>query len=58
MTVWDVKELARYLRKPPSWIYDNHSKEGIPSFRVGQQLRFAPHEIEAWLLERRIQPSS
>lgn len=49
--LWDVEGLSRFLGKPPSWIYDNHSREKIPSFRVGQQLRFSPTEIRAWLEE-------
>ncbi|MEU6979991.1 helix-turn-helix domain-containing protein [Streptomyces sp. NPDC046371] len=39
--MWDVQALAAYLGKPASWVYDNHLKEEIPSFRVGQQLRFS-----------------
>ncbi|QLH20526.1 helix-turn-helix domain-containing protein [Streptomyces sp. Rer75] len=47
--MWTVSALADYLGKPVSWVYDNHAKEAIPSFRVGQQLRFSPTEIETWL---------
>ncbi|MFE7543034.1 helix-turn-helix domain-containing protein [Streptomyces platensis] len=43
--------LANFLGKPPSWVYDNHEKQAIPSFRVGQQLRFCPNEIKVWLEE-------
>jgi len=50
--MWDVKALAAYLGKPASWVYDNHLKEEVPSFRVGQQLRFSPAEIRQWLEER------
>ncbi|MFI0774141.1 helix-turn-helix domain-containing protein [Streptomyces sp. NPDC021212] len=47
--MWNVSDLADYLGKPASWVYDNHAREAIPSFRVGQQLRFSPTEIEDWL---------
>jgi hypothetical protein len=47
--LWDVEDLVGYLKKPVSWIYDNHVREGIPSFRVGQQLRFLPDEVRKWL---------
>ncbi|MFF4602502.1 helix-turn-helix domain-containing protein [Streptomyces sp. NPDC001339] len=47
--MWTVLALAEFLGKPASWIYDNHEKQAIPNFRVGQQLRFWPSEIEHWL---------
>ncbi|MGW9169967.1 helix-turn-helix domain-containing protein [Streptomyces decoyicus] len=47
--MWTVPTLANFLGKPVSWVYDNHEKQAIPSFRVGQQLRFWPREIKAWL---------
>lgn len=47
--LWTVKDLADFLDKPTSWIYMNHKVMGIPTLKVGQALRFRPHEIEAWL---------
>ncbi|MFP8905855.1 helix-turn-helix domain-containing protein [Streptomyces atacamensis] len=47
--LWDVAALAEFLGKPVSWVYDNHAKEAIPSFRIGQQLRFSPTEIREWM---------
>ncbi|WP_369696825.1 helix-turn-helix domain-containing protein [Streptomyces sp. XD-27] len=47
--LWDVPDLAEFLRKPPSWVYDNHARMDIPSFRIGQQLRFSPAEIRRWM---------
>ncbi|NBE53434.1 helix-turn-helix domain-containing protein [Streptomyces boluensis] len=47
--LWDVSTLAAFLGKPTSWVYDNHVREGIPSFRIGQHLRFAPTEIFEWM---------
>ncbi|UQA98082.1 helix-turn-helix domain-containing protein [Streptomyces halobius] len=47
--MWTVPTLADFLGKPVSWVYDNHEKEAIPSFRVGQQLRFLPSEINRWM---------
>ncbi|MGW5017112.1 helix-turn-helix domain-containing protein [Streptomyces sp. NRRL F-5053] len=47
--LWDVEALSAYLGKPVSWVYDNHVKKNIPSFRVGQHLRFSPTEIRNWL---------
>ncbi|MFC6067058.1 helix-turn-helix domain-containing protein [Streptomyces ochraceiscleroticus] len=47
--LWDVPALAAFLGKPTSWVYDNHTKEKIPSFRIGQHLRFAPAEVRHWM---------
>ncbi|TNM23644.1 helix-turn-helix domain-containing protein [Streptomyces sedi] len=56
-TLWTVKDLAEFLDKPTSWVYQNHAREKIPSYRVGQQLRFRPDEIERWLHEHRLLPA-
>ncbi|WP_346099051.1 helix-turn-helix domain-containing protein [Streptomyces olivaceiscleroticus] len=47
--LWNVAALAAFLGKPTSWVYDDHVKENIPSFRIGQQLRFSPSEILRWM---------
>ncbi|MEW9520457.1 helix-turn-helix domain-containing protein [Streptomyces tubercidicus] len=47
--MWTVLALANFLGKPIPWVYDNHEKQAIPSFRLGQQLRFWPSEIKTWL---------
>lgn len=44
-----VQELAAYLHVPPSWIYDNHARLGIPSVRVGRMLRFRLTAVDRWL---------
>ncbi len=43
---WTVSTLAGFLRKSVSCVYDNHEKQAIPSFRIGQQLRFRPSEVK------------
>ena len=47
--LWTVSDLANYLGKPVSWVYDNHIRESIPSYRIGQHLRFSPAEVYAWI---------
>lgn len=48
--MWTVPALADFPGKPVSWVYDNHEKQAIPSFHVGQQLRASrPNEIKQWL---------
>lgn len=46
--LWTVDDMASYLRKPVSWVYDNH-KRYFHAARAGQQLLFAPAEIKAWI---------
>jgi excisionase family DNA binding protein len=42
-----VDELATYLQKPKSWVYDNAHE--IPHMRVGREYRFRASEVNAWL---------
>jgi len=52
-SVWmTLNEAATYLRKPPSWIYDNVHKQEIPHVRLERQYRFRAIDLENWL-ERR-----
>ncbi|WP_243469270.1 helix-turn-helix domain-containing protein [Streptomyces cinnamoneus] len=46
MTVDDV---AEYLRKPRSWVYDNWRREALPFKKVGQALRCRPADLEKWI---------
>lgn len=48
----DVGDLARVLKRPKSWVYENYIAEGIPHTRVGGGLRFRPSRIERWLESR------
>jgi len=51
--LFDVDQLAEYLGVPASWIYDNHSKLGLPSMKVGRRLRFRLRHVDAWLESRK-----
>ncbi len=44
-TLWDVRDVARYLRASTSWVYKQSEKGVIPSVRVGAMLRFEPKAI-------------
>ena len=46
-----MDELAAYLKKPKSWVYDNAHE--IPHIRVGREYRFRLSEVLAWLEVRR-----
>lgn len=47
-----LKEAADYIRKPPSWLYDNTKKERIPHLRLERQYRFHRESLDQWLLLR------
>ncbi|BDM66836.1 hypothetical protein HEK616_03230 [Streptomyces nigrescens] len=49
MTVGDV---AEYLNKPRSWVYENWRNEKIPFRKVGQSLRCRPADLDCWLDDR------
>jgi len=47
--LWDVKEVAKYLKRDKRWVYVRASKGLIPHRVVGGGYRFDPDEIKAWL---------
>ncbi len=48
--LWDVKDVAAYLRVSRSWVYQ-HAEDGtLPCVRVGGLLRFLPNEIRRHVL--------
>jgi hypothetical protein len=49
----DALALAERWQKPPSWVYSNWKRLGIPAIRIGQSLRFALMDIERWEEEHR-----
>ncbi|MEV0414617.1 helix-turn-helix domain-containing protein [Streptomyces sp. NPDC050448] len=49
MRLLTVAEVANFLSKPRSWVYDNWRREEIPFRRVGQSLRCRPKDLENWL---------
>jgi predicted DNA-binding transcriptional regulator AlpA len=49
-TLWTIGELAHFLRKPKSWVYDNY-RDLFPYYKIGRQVRFDPQEIRAVLRE-------
>lgn len=42
-----VTDVARLLRKPASWVYNNVTL--LPVIRVGRSLRFRRGDMDAWL---------
>lgn len=48
-----MQDAGKHLGRPPSWIYDNHKRLGIPAFKVGSRLGFRLSELDNWLEEQR-----
>ena len=48
-----VQEVASVLCVPSSRVYDRWREWGLPMYRVGQQLRCDPAELEEWIKSHR-----
>ena len=53
--VFDVKELAAYLRVNKSWVYNQVHLKSIPYFKCGRYTRFKKSNIDRWISSETIQ---
>jgi excisionase family DNA binding protein len=44
-----TEEVASLLGKPPSFIYNNAERLGLPRYKVGRVFRYRLSEIAAWV---------
>lgn len=42
-------EVAEHIGKPPSWVYANAARVGLPRRRIGQHFRYLLSEVDAWI---------
>ncbi len=49
-SLWDAKDVARYMKASVSWAYKAAERDEIPCIRIGAMLRFEPAAIRAWLV--------
>jgi len=47
--LWDVKDVARYLKLSERTVYQKTRAGELPALRVGGRWRFRPADVEAWL---------
>lgn len=47
-SLWNVAEVAAYLRVSRSWVYHRSAAGLLPCLRVGALLRFEPDAIRAY----------
>ena len=44
-----TREVALFLGKPESWIYNNAERRGLPRHQLGLQYRYRLSEVSAWV---------
>ena len=48
-------EAAALLKVRPSWCYEAARTGRVPYLKLGRHLRFLRSDLEAWLLEQRVE---
>jgi len=51
-TLWDVRDVAQYLKASVSWVYKAVERGELPCVRIGGLLRFDARAVRAFALER------
>ena len=46
--LWTVRDVAHYLAKGKSWVYEQAGASKLPSLRIGAELRFDPEVVKRW----------
>jgi excisionase family DNA binding protein len=54
--IFDVEELAKYLKVESSWVYNQISQKTLPYFKTGKYVRFRKKEIDAWINSQMVKP--
>ncbi len=49
-TLWDARDVARYLKASRSWVYQKAEAGLLPYSKVGGLVRFVPERIRAFAL--------
>lgn len=52
VSLWDVPQVATYLKVSESWVYKLVAAKGIPFQRMGRLVRFRQEQIDSWLASR------
>ena len=47
--LWDVSDVASFLRVSRSWVYQATASGTLPCIRLGALLRFEADAIKAWV---------
>jgi excisionase family DNA binding protein len=49
-TLWDARDVARYLKVSRSWVYQKAEAGLLPHLKVGGLVRFVPERIREFAL--------
>jgi excisionase family DNA binding protein len=49
-TLWDARDVARYLKVSRSWVYQKAEAGLLPYLKVGGLVRFVPERMRAFAL--------
>ncbi|MCC6808580.1 MAG: helix-turn-helix domain-containing protein [Deltaproteobacteria bacterium] len=56
-TMWDVNDVAKFLRVSRSWVYQRVEAGLLPHLRVGGLVRFEPHTLREFVRRERLSAS-
>jgi excisionase family DNA binding protein len=56
-SLWDVRDVAAYLKVSRSWVYHRAEAGTLPCLRIGALVRFEPDEIRAFAQRSRAVPA-
>jgi len=51
-TLWDVRDVAQYLKASVSWVYKAAERGELPCVRIGGLLRFDARAVRVFALGR------
>lgn len=49
-TLWDARDVARYLKVSRSWVYQKAEAGLLPYLKVGGMVRFVPERVREFAL--------
>jgi excisionase family DNA binding protein len=49
-TLWDARDVARYLKVSRSWVYQKAEAGLLPYLKVGGLVRFVPEQVREFVL--------
>ncbi len=47
-SLWNAKDVARFLKVSRSWVYQKAEAGVLPYLRIGGLVRFEPETVRAW----------
>jgi hypothetical protein len=50
--LWNAQDVADHLGMPKDRVYDNWRAWDLPFFKIGQQLRMRPIDLEIWIAQK------